>query len=186
MRPLTVSARGMRGPAERGIVLVPRRPFILLDIDLFCYPLFFLYYTNSPRIHSSIMKFSALLALLAFAISTSCDNSGRKPLTYASVPDGTYVPPKNSSIITLLDFVKSRDDLTTLASVLAECGGKFPVLSRFFSRLLTHCQAFFKHLILQHRGHTLSLLHQTRHSKILAPTSPPMLQHQKGNGGWAT
>ncbi|KAF8856805.1 hypothetical protein BDZ45DRAFT_803937 [Acephala macrosclerotiorum] len=68
------------------------------------------------------MKFSVLLAVLALALSRSCDNASRKPLTYASIPDGTYVAPKNSSVTTLLDFVKSRDDLTTLASVLAECG----------------------------------------------------------------
>ncbi|CZR65749.1 uncharacterized protein PAC_15649 [Phialocephala subalpina] len=69
------------------------------------------------------MKFAVISTLLALTISVSCDNLGRKPLTYASVPDGTYFPPKNSSVTTLLDFVKSRDDLTTLASVLAECGG---------------------------------------------------------------
>ena len=52
-----------------------------------------------------------------------CDRIDRQPLTYATIPKGTYVPPKNSTITTLLDFVKSRDDLTTLAGVLAECGG---------------------------------------------------------------
>ncbi|KFZ23693.1 hypothetical protein V502_01821 [Pseudogymnoascus sp. VKM F-4520 (FW-2644)] len=52
-----------------------------------------------------------------------CDRIDRQPLTYATVPEGTYVPPKNPNVTTLLDFVKSRSDLTSLASVLAECGG---------------------------------------------------------------
>lgn len=52
-----------------------------------------------------------------------CDRIDRQPLTYATVPKGTYVPPKNSNVTTLLDFIKSRNDLTSLASVLAECGG---------------------------------------------------------------
>lgn len=52
-----------------------------------------------------------------------CDRIDRQPLAYATVPEGTYVPPKNSNVTTLLDFVKSRSDLTSLASVLAECGG---------------------------------------------------------------
>ncbi|OBT41686.1 hypothetical protein VE00_07800 [Pseudogymnoascus sp. WSF 3629] len=52
-----------------------------------------------------------------------CDRIDRQPLTYATVPKGTYVSPKNSNVTTLLDFIKSRDDLTSLASVLAECGG---------------------------------------------------------------
>ncbi|OBT58043.1 hypothetical protein VE04_01408 [Pseudogymnoascus sp. 24MN13] len=52
-----------------------------------------------------------------------CDRIDRQPLTYATVPEGTYVPPKNSNATTLLDFIKSRDDLTSLAIILAECGG---------------------------------------------------------------
>ncbi|KFY91691.1 hypothetical protein V500_04510 [Pseudogymnoascus sp. VKM F-4518 (FW-2643)] len=52
-----------------------------------------------------------------------CDRIDRQPLTYATVPEGTYVPPKNPNVTTLLDFVKSRSDLTSLASILAECGG---------------------------------------------------------------
>ncbi|KFY59652.1 hypothetical protein V496_05606 [Pseudogymnoascus sp. VKM F-4515 (FW-2607)] len=52
-----------------------------------------------------------------------CDRIDRQPLSYATIPNGTYVLPKNSNITTLLDFVKSRDDLTSLASVLAESAG---------------------------------------------------------------
>lgn len=60
------------------------------------------------------------LALFASAI---CDRTDREPLTYAPIPDGTYVPPKASGVTTLLDFVKSRSDLTILAEILEECGG---------------------------------------------------------------
>lgn len=52
-----------------------------------------------------------------------CDRIDRQPLSYATIPNGTYVLPKNSNVTTLLDFVKSRDDLTSLASVLAESAG---------------------------------------------------------------
>lgn len=76
------------------------------------------------------MKFTVFLTLLALAVSVSGDDLTRKPLTYASVPHGTYAPPKNPSVTTLLDFVESRDDLTTLASVLAECGGMSSILPR--------------------------------------------------------
>ncbi|KAH9209661.1 FAS1 domain-containing protein [Leptodontidium sp. 2 PMI_412] len=69
------------------------------------------------------MKFSTVLTVLGLAISGSCDHTNREPLTYAPIPEGTYVVPKNASITTLLDFVKSRDDLSTLASVLGQAGG---------------------------------------------------------------
>jgi hypothetical protein len=71
------------------------------------------------------MKISDLLALCLLPVLGRCDTSNRQPLTYAAIPDGTYVPPKNSSITTLLDLVQSRSDLSTLASILAECGGLY-------------------------------------------------------------
>lgn len=74
------------------------------------------------------MKLAVVVTWLGLAVSVSGDNSSRKPLMYASVPDGVYAPPKNLSITTLLDFVKSRDDLTILAGVLEECGGMSSIL----------------------------------------------------------
>jgi hypothetical protein len=71
------------------------------------------------------MKSSNLLALCLFPVLGRCDTSNRQPLTYAAILDGTYVPPKNPSITTLLDLVQSRSDLSTLASILAECGGLY-------------------------------------------------------------
>jgi len=72
------------------------------------------------------MKFSILLGVLAFGISGTCDRINRSPLTYAPLSSNTYAPPKNSNVTTLLEFVKSRSDLTTLASILAESGGLCP------------------------------------------------------------
>ena len=71
------------------------------------------------------MKLSNLFALSLLSALGICDTSNRLPLTYAAIPNGTYVPTKNSSITTLLDLVKSRSDLSILATILAECGGKF-------------------------------------------------------------
>ncbi|KAH8679609.1 FAS1 domain-containing protein [Tricladium varicosporioides] len=69
------------------------------------------------------MKLSVLPTLLMLAVLGYCDNTSRKPLTYAAIPDGTYAPAKSPNVTTLLDFVKSRDDLTTLLSILSECAG---------------------------------------------------------------
>ncbi|KAL7946811.1 FAS1 domain-containing protein [Trichoderma barbatum] len=62
--------------------------------------------------------FFSLLGGLAAA-----DAVDRDLLEYIPAPSGTYIPPKDSSVTTLLDFVKSRDDLSILATVLNECAG---------------------------------------------------------------
>lgn len=53
----------------------------------------------------------------------SADAVDRDPLEYFPSPSGTYIPPKDPSITTLLDVVKSRNDLSILAEVLSECAG---------------------------------------------------------------
>ncbi|PNP57549.1 hypothetical protein THARTR1_02547 [Trichoderma harzianum] len=53
----------------------------------------------------------------------SADVVDHDPLAYYPAPSGTYIPPKDPTINTLLDFVKSRDDLSILATVLSECAG---------------------------------------------------------------
>ena len=68
------------------------------------------------------MKLHFLLSLSLTGVAF-CDSSDRQPLAYAAVPSGTYVPPKSPSTTTLLDFVKSRSDLSNLASVLEQCAG---------------------------------------------------------------
>jgi len=75
------------------------------------------------------MQLSKLLFLAGLTTKAFCDTSNRQPLSYTPLPAGVYVPSKPAGVTTLLDFVKSRDDLTILESVLAECGGKklFPL-----------------------------------------------------------
>lgn len=69
------------------------------------------------------MKLYTYISLVALVSLGGCDKTDRQPLTYAPIPDGTYVPTKNSSVTTLLDFVNSRDDLTILAGILKESAG---------------------------------------------------------------
>ncbi|KAH8807801.1 FAS1 domain-containing protein [Xylogone sp. PMI_703] len=69
------------------------------------------------------MRLSTIFPYLLTFTSAYCDILDRQPLSYVPTPEGAYVPSKNSSIVTLLDFVKSREDLSTLAQVLSECGG---------------------------------------------------------------
>lgn len=69
-----------------------------------------------------------LRCLVLFSVITAscCDRIDRQLLSYASVPNGVYVPPKNSSTVTLLDLIKTRSDLSILADILGECGGEIP------------------------------------------------------------
>ncbi|KAG4415351.1 hypothetical protein IFR04_011500 [Cadophora malorum] len=69
------------------------------------------------------MKFSILITFTALVAACSGKRLDRDPLTYAPVPEGTYVLPKNASTTTLLDLVKSRPDLSTLASLLPTLSG---------------------------------------------------------------
>ncbi|KAL1858796.1 hypothetical protein VTK73DRAFT_7801 [Phialemonium thermophilum] len=64
--------------------------------------------------------FSALAVAASAALASIVD---RPPLSYAPVPAHMYVAPKKANATTLLDFVKSRSDLSTLASVLQEAAG---------------------------------------------------------------
>jgi hypothetical protein len=140
------------------------------------------------------MKISNLVALCFLPVLGRCDTSNRQPLTYAAIPDGTYVPPKNSGITTLLDLVQSRSDLSTLSSILVECGGLY-TSERLISlqgwrehaeRMLILAQGFCKHLILHRHGPTHSSPPPTRHSTTLENTTPHLLQRQRESGGLAT
>ncbi|KXH48045.1 hypothetical protein CSIM01_11004 [Colletotrichum simmondsii] len=69
------------------------------------------------------MKLINLLRILTLGTISTVTSAERKPLSYASKPAGTYVAPKTSNTTTLLDFIKSRSDLTTLAEVLNGSAG---------------------------------------------------------------
>jgi hypothetical protein len=70
------------------------------------------------------MKFSRLIYALLLVSTGLADRSDRQALTYAALPEDIYTPPINSSVITLLDFIKSRSELSILADLLTECSGK--------------------------------------------------------------
>jgi hypothetical protein len=76
-----------------------------------------------------IMKVFRVSVIIALATAAFCDRDDRLPLTYATIPANVYELPDNSSVVTLLDFVKSRSDLTVLAGILAECGGVYSCIS---------------------------------------------------------
>ncbi|KAF2022032.1 hypothetical protein BU24DRAFT_488335 [Aaosphaeria arxii CBS 175.79] len=61
------------------------------------------------RCHCYLVLLSVLIA------QVNC--LSRQPLSYAKTPDSVYVPPKNN-VTTLLDIIKSRDDLSELAKSL--------------------------------------------------------------------
>lgn len=66
------------------------------------------------------MRFYSVF-LSALAASTSlCEVIDRQPLTFAPVPEDTYVVPASD---TLLDFIQSREDLSILSSTLDQLGG---------------------------------------------------------------
>ncbi|KAL0779242.1 hypothetical protein CaCOL14_003726 [Colletotrichum acutatum] len=69
------------------------------------------------------MKFINLLSILTLGTISTVTAADRNPLSYASKPAGTYVLPKTSNMTTLLDLIKSRSDLTTLAKVLDGSAG---------------------------------------------------------------
>ncbi|KAK4115189.1 hypothetical protein N656DRAFT_486610 [Canariomyces notabilis] len=50
----------------------------------------------------------------------------RQPLSFAAIPDGTYIAPKPYNVTALLDFIRSREDLSVLASVVERAGGRLP------------------------------------------------------------
>lgn len=81
------------------------------------------------------MKFSTVLTVTGFAVTASCAYANREPLSYAPIPEGTYVAPKNASTTTLLDFVKSKPELSTLAGILKEAGGMLSSKPPWFNRL---------------------------------------------------
>ncbi|KAH7391481.1 FAS1 domain-containing protein [Cadophora sp. MPI-SDFR-AT-0126] len=69
------------------------------------------------------MKFSILVSFTAVIATCSGKRLNRAPLTYAPVPEGMYALPRNANTTTLLDLVKSRPDLSTLASLLPSLSG---------------------------------------------------------------
>jgi hypothetical protein len=69
------------------------------------------------------MRLQSLLSILGLAAVAQAKVFDRQVLSYAPIPEGTYVPPTKPGEVTLLDFIKSRDDLSELAKVVSETPG---------------------------------------------------------------
>lgn len=132
-----------------------------------------------------LLTVCTLLTSISFA---SCANINRAPLSYASVNQTLWVPSVSSNVTTLLDFIKSRSELSTLLSVLSEPAGQGNMYSKVgLEKLqLMFLQGFSKPSIPHPiHGHSLSSRHRTRRSTTLDLTFRPSLRRQRVNGGWA-
>lgn len=69
------------------------------------------------------MKFQPSLVLCAAAALCSAKVFDRQALSYAPISDDIYQPPVDSSETTLLDLIKSRDDLSELLKLVEETPG---------------------------------------------------------------
>jgi hypothetical protein len=69
------------------------------------------------------MRFQPLLVLYAAVASCDAKVFDRQALSYAPIPEGIYQPPAKSGETTLLDFIKSRDDLSELSKLVEETPG---------------------------------------------------------------
>ncbi|KAF3356921.1 hypothetical protein VDGD_04758 [Verticillium dahliae] len=69
------------------------------------------------------MRPSNVIISSLFGAVCSAEVVDRKQLAYAPTPEGTWTVPKVQGKTTLLDFINSRSDLTTLAKLLKEPAG---------------------------------------------------------------
>ncbi|KAI2619459.1 FAS1 domain-containing protein [Hypomontagnella submonticulosa] len=66
------------------------------------------------------------LKVFVFLLTNSlvlAEDSDRLPLPYRPSPEGLYVPPKPLGSVSLLDYITTRSDLSTLAQVLSGSAG---------------------------------------------------------------
>lgn len=87
------------------------------------------------------MKVLPLCSALLLA-STSLANTNRQALAYAPIPAGIYTPAADDSVTTLLDFIKSRSELSVLAKIISECGGSYLSLLFLVKHFLTQPTGF--------------------------------------------
>lgn len=71
------------------------------------------------------MLFRRVILALGAALFAQGEVVDRQPLSFVPIPHGTYVAPVTPNVTTLLSFIKSRQDLSTLAAELEETGGQF-------------------------------------------------------------
>ncbi|CRK12250.1 hypothetical protein BN1723_004859, partial [Verticillium longisporum] len=70
------------------------------------------------------MRLSNVIVTSLFGALCSAEVVDRQQLAYAPTPEGTWTVPKVQGKTTLLDFINSRSDLTTLAELLKEPAGE--------------------------------------------------------------
>ncbi|KAH7477709.1 hypothetical protein FOMA001_g9093 [Fusarium oxysporum f. sp. matthiolae] len=65
------------------------------------------------------------LSLVLFAAVALCNAKvfDRQALSYAPIPEEIYQPPTKSGETTLLDFIKSREDLSELSKLVEQTPG---------------------------------------------------------------
>lgn len=69
------------------------------------------------------MRAFYVISALGAALSTRCEVLDRQPLSFAPVLDDIYIAPNSANVTTLFNFIKSREDLSILASVAEQTGG---------------------------------------------------------------
>jgi hypothetical protein len=81
-------------------------------------------YGSFSNLWAVVSFFVLLLSTARGFTSRSASASIADPYNYRNITP-VYVAPTPANVTTLLDFINSRSDLSSLASVLVECGG-FP------------------------------------------------------------
>lgn len=80
------------------------------------------------RSSTTAMRFQHVFLVFGVALVAHCEVRDRLPLSFAPIPDGTYIAPVASNVTTLLDFIRSQDELSILLSMVEETGGNFAYL----------------------------------------------------------
>ncbi|ORY58838.1 FAS1 domain-containing protein [Pseudomassariella vexata] len=69
------------------------------------------------------MKLCDIIPIVALCGTVAAESHDRRPLSYAPKPAGQYIVPKPEGTESLLDFIRSRSDLSVLAEVIANSSG---------------------------------------------------------------
>lgn len=120
-----------------------------------------------------------LLIIFAALGALTVPTSARDPLEYAADPVNVYTPSNNASVVTLLEYINSRDDLSSLATMLKEPAGIQQTNPQTTVPLLTASQDSRKLSTRIRLGNSHSSRLATLHSTIQARTLAPSLQRGK-------
>lgn len=79
---------------------------------------------HPKSVHFILAVVSLATSATAASTTSGSTSSMRQPLSYAPLPDDVYVAPVPNSTVTLLNFIRSRPELSTLAQVVEGPAGK--------------------------------------------------------------